>query len=62
VVSGLAEVLGQIGPGNTWAALAFLITPDENLGDLSPLDALQCKDERLKVLMAEVLRWGAIAW
>jgi hypothetical protein len=48
VVPGLAEILGQFGLQRSWAALAFLVTPDDQLGGLSPLKALQRNDARLR--------------
>jgi hypothetical protein len=57
VVAGLAEVLGQMGQEPLpWAALAFLITPDDRLGELSPLEALRRKDETLKEMTLRLAR------
>jgi hypothetical protein len=41
----MTELLGHVGREPTWAALAFLITPDDRLGDLAPLTVLRGKDE-----------------
>ena len=41
------------------AALAFLITPDDQLGTLSPLEALQKKDARLKERTLRLARAAA---
>jgi hypothetical protein len=56
VVPGLTELLGHIGPEPTWAALAFLITPDDRLEDLTPLAVLRGKDEKLKELTLRLAR------
>jgi hypothetical protein len=56
VVPGLAEVLQEIGLDHPWAALAFLITPDDRLDQLSPLDALRGADQRLKELTVRIAR------
>ena len=48
VVPGLADILGQFGQQRSWAALAFLVTPDDQLGGLSPLQVLQQNDASLR--------------
>ena len=48
VVPGLTELLGHIGREPAWAALAFLVTPDDRLGDQAPLAVLRSKDEKLR--------------
>lgn len=54
VLPGLAEVLPEIGLDHPCAALAFLITPDDRLDQLSPLDALRGADHRLKELTVRI--------
>ena len=56
VVPGLAELLGHIGREPAWAALAFLVTPDDRLGDQAPLAVLRSKDEKLKELTLRLAR------
>lgn len=56
VVPGLTELLGHIGREPTWAALAFLVTPDNRLGDLTPLAVFRSKDEKLKELTLRLAR------
>ncbi len=59
VVLGLAEILGQFGLQRSWAALAFLVTPDDQLGGLSPLKALQRNDARLREPILRLARAAA---
>jgi hypothetical protein len=59
VVPGLDEVLQDIGLDRPWAALAFLMTPDDQLGNLSPLTALQRNDARLTKLTLRLARAAA---
>jgi hypothetical protein len=47
IVPGLTEILAQFGPQRSWTVLAFLVTPDDRLGALSPLEALQKKEAKL---------------
>jgi hypothetical protein len=56
VVPGLSELLSQTGHEPTWAVLAFLVTPDDRLGDLAPLAVLRTKDEKLKQLTLRLAR------
>ena len=56
VVPGLTELLGHIGREPAWAALAFLVTPDDRLGDEAPLAVLRSKDEKLKELTLRLAR------
>jgi hypothetical protein len=56
VVPGLTQLLGHIGRGPTWATLAFLVTPDDRLGELAPLAVLRGKNEKLKELTLRLAR------
>jgi hypothetical protein len=56
VVPGLTELLGHIGREPTWAALAFLVTPDDRLGEQAPLAVLRGKNEKLKELTLRLAR------
>src|ERR1700722_9390793 len=56
VVPGLTELLGHIGREPTWATLAFLVTPDDRLGDQAPLAVLRSKNEKLKELTLRLAR------
>jgi hypothetical protein len=56
VVPGLTELLANIGREPTWATLAFLVTPDDRLGELAPLAVLRGKDEKLKQLTLRLAR------
>jgi hypothetical protein len=59
IVPGLTEILGQFGQQRSWAVLAFLVTPDDQLGTLSPLEALQKKDAKLKERTLRLARAAA---
>ena len=41
VVRGLDEVIATVGDPGGWMVLAFLLSPEERLGDRTPLDALE---------------------
>lgn len=56
VVPGLAEILEQTDPKRAWGTLAFLITADDQLGGLSPLEALRRNDVNLKETMLRLAR------
>ena len=43
-------MLSHVGREAPWAALAFLLTPDDRLQEPSPLAVLRSQDERLKEL------------
>jgi hypothetical protein len=59
VLPGLTELLGHIGREPAWATLAFLVTPDDRLGELAPLAVLRSKDDTLKQLMVRLARAAA---
>jgi hypothetical protein len=59
VVPGLADVLAARGVQYPWAALAFLVTPDDQLGGRAPLEALQRKDAKLKDVTLRLARAAA---
>jgi len=57
VVPGLAEVLALFGLARPWGALAFLLTPnDDQLGGLTPLDALKKRDPALIAMTIRLAR------
>ena len=41
VVRGLDRVIAAVGDPSGWMVLAFLLSPEERLGDRRPLDALK---------------------
>jgi hypothetical protein len=59
VVPGLPEILGARGLQHPWAALAFLVTPEDQLGGRSPLEALRRKDAKLKDVTIRLARAAA---
>ena len=56
VVPGLGEVLAWFGLARPWGALAFLLTPDDRLGGLRPLDALKRRDAALTAMTIRLAR------
>jgi len=56
VVPGLADVLTWFGRERPWGALAFLLTPDDQLGGLAPLEALKRRDPALTAMTIRLAR------
>jgi len=56
VVPGLVAVLAWFDLEGAWGAFAFLLTPDDQLGGLAPLDALKRRDPALTAMTIRLAR------
>lgn len=59
VLKGLPEVLEARGVHQPWATLAFLMTPDDQLRDRSPIEVLRRGDLQLTPLVIRLARAAA---
>jgi hypothetical protein len=57
-VPGLVPILKILGK-HAWTTLAFLITPEDQLGGRSPLQVLRGKEAILKELVVRLARASA---
>ena len=46
----LGEIIETFEPNRVWGLLAFLLTPDDRLGDLAPIEALKRQDPKLEAM------------
>ena len=61
VVPGFADILVWFSRERPWGALAFLLTPDDRLGGLAPLDALKRREPALTAMTIRLARADATA-
>lgn len=52
----LGQIIEAFEPNRVWGLLAFLLTPDERLDDLSPIEALKRRDPRLEAMALRLAR------
>lgn len=57
--AALGQIIELFGADRVWGLLAFLMTPDDQLGDFSPLQALKRQDSELDAMTLRLARAAA---
>lgn len=59
--AALGQIIESFGSDRVWELLAFLVTPDGQLGDLAPLEALKRQDPKLEAMTLRLARVAAVS-